>query len=485
VNAEAKTEEWRAKYLDSVSKLEGEQQRFRDLEAALKRLTGRLCIATLGLSPRLDAQVKKLQAMMKRDASKEELEQLMTPLTDAIHSLDEKTTAPVEVTTASSTPTLSPSASSPTAPSSAEAVVSVTSATNDTAPTYIANESQLRATLSTLLTELKRDTAMVLQVEMLDDKLSEPLTIDSLSSVMSALTGMVGRRIQRIDQARAEAESLLAQMLARLDEMTHFVADQNQNQKQALASSESLNAQLTGEMQAMGESVESASDLTQMRTLVRGRLEAIGKHLRDFRQRENERARTMQEKQEQMQARVTQLEAEAQKLQAQVKEEQQASLIDALTKAPNRLAYDKRIAEELERWQRFSHPTCIAAWDIDHFKRINDSYGHRAGDRVLQVVADCLKEHTRSTDFFGRYGGEEFAMIFAGASIEQVLKLTNDIRIAIGQLGFHFRGTRVSITASCGITSFQKGDTVGSAFERADAALYKAKNEGRNRCVAG
>lgn len=455
---ESNSEDWRSKYLDSVEKLESEEQRFRALEAILKRLISRLCIATLGLSPRLDTEIKKLQAVIKRDAESSELEQLMAPLTEAIHALDDKPATPVEVI-------------APTAAASASAQ-------------FLSDDTQLRATLATLLIELKRDPSLSSQSEALDAELSAPLTADTLSPMLATLTGMVMQRIQRIERAREEAQTLLAQMVSRLDEISDFVADQNQNQKQALASSESLNTQLSGEMQAMGASVEAASDLQQIRSQVRNRLDTIDKHLQDFRQREADRADAMHTKNEQMQARVTQLETEAQKLQAQLHAEQQVSLLDALTKVPNRLAYDKRIAEELQRWQRFAQPTCIAAWDIDHFKRINDNYGHKAGDRLLTIFAECLKNRMRSTDFFSRYGGEEFMMIFSGATLEQSLKLLDDMRIAVSKLGFHFRGTPVNITASCGVTELKTGDTADSVFERADKAMYQAKKDGRNRCVS-
>lgn len=462
MNAEAKQEEWRSKYLDSVSKLESETQRFKDLESVLKRLTGRLCIATLGLSPRLDVEVKKLQSLMKKDSTRDELEQLMSPLTDAIHSLDEKPSAPVEV--AGTTP----------APVQASAAPSI-------APF---DDKAIRATMSSLLSELRRDATLAQQAATLDNQLANTLAVDALTDVMASLADMVGKRIQRIERAKLEAEGLLAQMVTRLDEITKFVADQNQNQQQALASSESLNVQLSGEMKAMGESVESASDLTQIRTQVRSRLDNIGKHLQEYRQRETARADAMRIKNAQMHERVTQLEAQAQKLQTQLQAEQQVAMMDALTKVPNRLAYDKRIAEELQRFNRFDQPTCLAAWDVDHFKKINDTWGHAAGDRVLQSVADVLKKRARVTDFFGRYGGEEFVMILPGTTLADALKILDDLRTAISGLGLHFKGTPVPLTASCGVTQFIKDDSADSAFERADKALYRAKQEGRNRCVS-
>jgi diguanylate cyclase len=237
-------------------------------------------------------------------------------------------------------------------------------------------------------------------------------------------------------------------------------------------------------MKAMGESVESAVELTQIRAQVRSRLDSIGRHLREFREREATQASTMRARNEQMHARVAELEAEATRLHDQIKDEQRLSTLDVLTKIPNRLAYEKRIEEELKRWQRFKQPTCIAVWDVDHFKRINDTYGHRAGDRVLSAVAECLAGRIRGTDFLARYGGEEFVMILCGAKLDDAMRLLDEIRIGISQLRLHFRGTPLSLTISSGVTALLEQDSSGAAFERADKALYQAKDRGRNCCVS-
>ncbi len=460
VKAGAGTEDWRSKYLESLRSLESEERQFRAMEATLKRLAGRLCIASQGLSPRLDDEIKKLQAAIRREATQDELDQLMPPLTQAIHELDHAASVSVAVTPQSS--------ESPLAPSHQP----------------IIGDQQVRALLVALIVDLKRDSGLITQAEVLDAKLAAALMPDQLPDILSSLTEMVGQRIQRIEYAKQEVEALLGQMVGKLEEISQFVADQNQDRSQSLASSETLNTHLIGEMTAMGESVEAASDLQQTRLLVRVRLDSIGRHLQEFQQREAARDSAVRARNEQMAARVAELEAEAGKLHKQLQDEQRLSSIDVLTQVPNRMAYEKRIAEELQRWQRFKQPTCIAAWDVDHFKRINDTYGHRAGDRVLRLVAEYLADRIRSTDFVARYGGEEFVMILSGTQLDAAMRIIDEIRIAIAKLGFHFRGTPVSITISCGVTALLADDTSGTAFDRADKAMYQAKAQGRNRCVS-
>jgi diguanylate cyclase len=159
-------------------------------------------------------------------------------------------------------------------------------------------------------------------------------------------------------------------------------------------------------------------------------------------------------------------------------------LLDTLTKIPNRAAWEERLDEEHERWRRFGQPTCIAVWDIDRFKDINDTYGHRAGDKVLTVVAEALSKDIRTTDFVARYGGEEFVMLLPGTKVEDAMRLSNQMRESIGQIGFHFRGQPVSVSISCGITAMREGDSSEEAFDRADKALYMAKDGGRNRVIS-
>ena len=440
-------DDWHNRYLD----LESEQKQFRAVEAALKRIAGRLCIAALGQSRPLDAEIKKVQKALRRDATSAELERITASFSDAIAKLE----SPAPAT-----------ALDPT----------------DVPSDQIIDAERIHAALSTLLRDLKRDPELVAQVEDLESKFTNAMTPEQLTDTLTALTEMVGERIQRIERAKEEIQILLNHMLGKLNEIGQLVAGQNLSQTQSQASSETLNTQLVGEMKAMGESVESALDLPQIRTHVRRRLDSIGRHLQEFRAREAALAEDMRSRTEHMQTRIAALEAQANKLQAQLRSEQLLATIDLLTRIPNRLAYEKRMEEELKRWERFRQPTCLAVWDVDHFKSINDTYGHRAGDGVLRAIAERLQHRIRSTDFLARYGGEEFVMVLCGTNRADGLRVMDDMRNAIAKLRFNHRGTMLSVTISGGLTELQRGDAAGTAFDRADKALYQAKLAGRNRC---
>jgi diguanylate cyclase len=123
--------------------------------------------------------------------------------------------------------------------------------------------------------------------------------------------------------------------------------------------------------------------------------------------------------------------------------------------------------------------------DLDHFKRINDSYGHLAGDKVLKIIATVLRKRLRGSDFIARFGGEEFVLLLPATPPAVGAKLLETLRAAIEACPFHFKGERVTITISMGLTSFRVGEHSDLALKRADQALYRAKNAGRNRVELG
>jgi diguanylate cyclase len=102
---------------------------------------------------------------------------------------------------------------------------------------------------------------------------------------------------------------------------------------------------------------------------------------------------------------------------------------------------------------------------------------------VLRIIADKLNSQIRQTDFLARYGGEEFVLILAGTPPANAMQVAEKLRNSIAELGFHFKGQKVQVTVSCGVTDLRAGDLLEEAFERADKALYAAKKAGRNRCI--
>lgn len=185
--------------------------------------------------------------------------------------------------------------------------------------------------------------------------------------------------------------------------------------------------------------------------------------------------------------RTAELERTMKNLELANRELAKLSVTDPLTRLNNRRYFDETLQAELSRAVRIEQPLALILVDIDHFKSINDRYGHLVGDECLKLVAATLKTAVnRSTDLVARYGGEEFAVVLPATSEQDAVAMANRIRAAIEDVKFIHGGKRIAISASLGVagktpTSF---DTPGRFITAADEALYRAKEAGRNQVVA-
>ena len=158
---------------------------------------------------------------------------------------------------------------------------------------------------------------------------------------------------------------------------------------------------------------------------------------------------------------------------------------DGLTKIGNRRSFEERLASEAARHGRYDQPLSMILVDLDHFKRVNDTHGHPAGDEVLREMAALLGEGLRSSDYPARYGGEEFAVILPHTSRDQAALLAERLRERVAERVFHVGASKagLDLTVSAGVASLPPGGTAQDLVLMADQALYVAKNNGRNRVV--
>ncbi|MBS4050755.1 MAG: diguanylate cyclase [Methylomonas sp.] len=228
----------------------------------------------------------------------------------------------------------------------------------------------------------------------------------------------------------------------------------------------------------------TATQLEPLKQLVSIRLHGINQQLQSYALQEQfEREKTQKELRNLLQ-KIREMETETTELQSRLEAAQSRATRDPLTNLPNRLAFEERLTDEIARSHRYGTTLILAVWDIDFFKNINDTYGHKSGDKALQVIAKLLSKHCREADFVARFGGEEFVMLLPETTLPSALKMADKLRENIEKSSFHANGDRLSITLSCGIAQYNKGDDNESLFIRADGALYQAKQNGRNRCIA-
>jgi diguanylate cyclase (GGDEF)-like protein len=158
------------------------------------------------------------------------------------------------------------------------------------------------------------------------------------------------------------------------------------------------------------------------------------------------------------------------------------SQTDTLTQIANRTRIDALLRQEIERASRYARPFAVILFDIDHFKAVNDAHGHLAGDKVLVALARIVAEAVRSCDMVGRWGGEEFLVLCPETEAASAMVLAERLRLAVREHPFE---TPSRQTVSLGLAVYTPGDTVDSLLARADAALYRAKEAGRDQVMAG
>jgi diguanylate cyclase len=446
-------QDWRAKYREALSRLAAEDARWAKTQNVLKLLIGRLCLAAQGRDGRLDVEIARVSDSVRKQIDVDTLEAILAPLSAAVATLDSTGKAAVKP------PTENTQEPEPEKDDSFGA-------------TSVLDRLALLPELKPVVTDLRarrRDT----------------LNIREMAELLQRVTRYATEQRAQVQREKLELEKIVQQTASRLEEITSHLISELEERNAVSQDTEHLNQHVTDEVEQIRLTAAGAPDLQTLRSQLTTRLDAISHHLADFRLREDTRIRTYRERVQHMRTRISVLERESRSLHESLREEQRMAMIDALTGIPNRAAYDDRIEQEFKRWKRFARPVSILAWDIDRFKSINDAYGHKAGDKVLRVIGQHLARHIRDTDFVGRYGGEEFVMLLVGTGAEEARVVADKIRIELAQLGFHFHDAPVAVTASCGITEFSGVDTPDTIFDRADRALYKAKQAGRNCCVVG
>lgn len=160
----------------------------------------------------------------------------------------------------------------------------------------------------------------------------------------------------------------------------------------------------------------------------------------------------------------------------------QLTKIDYLTQLYNRGYWEESLIQEFKRLQRYKHRSTLLMCDIDHFKRINDTYGHAAGDVVIQAIADAVRKNLRSTDIAGRYGGEEYAVLLVDTTLEQATVLAERLRHSVESLVINYQAHKINVSLSIGLAEYSPEMTEHLQWiEASDQALYQSKAGGRNQ----
>jgi diguanylate cyclase len=243
-----------------------------------------------------------------------------------------------------------------------------------------------------------------------------------------------------------------------------------QNLSHAFAQDEQTDARLREQLARLEQLAES-STTGELKREVLATVMTVSQTVEDRRKRQREQ--------------MDVLGAQVRSLGTELESARRESETDPLTRLFNRKALDEYLARSVELYRAFGHETCLLLIDVDRFKGINDSFGHITGDEVLRKVADSvMRTFLRKNDFVARYGGDELAVVLRETSVTDTLHLAERLMKSVRALEVERAGSRINITTSIGVARLTPGHDIAGWIEAADKALYKAKQDGRNRAAA-
>lgn len=291
--------------------------------------------------------------------------------------------------------------------------------------------------------------------------------------------------IAQLNHDRKELDEFISELGQNLVEIEKNITSSLDYVHNSQEMTNKFNYHLDGQINDLRQSVRTTSNLEELRKVLVTKLSYIRQVLEKKRKQEEEYNRELEERIQKLQKELTTINDQIKQVKSREKHLAEEILKDPLTGIANRRAYEIRIAEEWERFKRYGHIFSVAVFDLDHFKNVNDSYGHKAGDLILKEVARLMRSSLRKSDLIARYGGEEFVIIFTGTNINGAIEASEKLRQLIEKTKFVFKKQDVPITVSAGVAQVESTDqSPADVFDRADRALYTSKSEGRNRVTS-
>ncbi|MBA4369866.1 MAG: hypothetical protein C0403_19735 [Desulfobacterium sp.] len=321
-------------------------------------------------------------------------------------------------------------------------------------------------------------------ISSLGKQIREGNILDDFLKIRQDIIALVSEYINNISAERELTAEFIKEIGKRLIELESYLLESlsfSINHDQA---NQEFNTLLEKQLGDLRSRVDFSKTLTELKETVVSRLEIINHALEDKRLKDKLHQNEADQKVTALQQHLAEMKNTISTVNEQSRMLEQELLNDPLTGAYNRRAYDRNIENEMSRYLRYKRPFSMLLLDVDHFKKINDTYGHTIGDKCLKEIIKRIKPALRDTDFLARYGGEEFIVILPETGGEIAKEAAERMRSIVENIEFLHKKELVKITISIGVTQVLPSDeTHETIFHRTDQALYKAKNSGRNRVV--
>ena len=287
-----------------------------------------------------------------------------------------------------------------------------------------------------------------------------------------------------IGKTQESLTNYLNQLNKQLASINESISSSYHSQKSLSESREGFSNKLQTQVSDTSQAVLGANDLDSLKTLISDRLSTISSTMTEYKTQMVEQEKHATQSITLLKNKVTRMEKDTVSLRSLLQEKLAQAMTDSLTDLPNRTAYQDAILPLCKVMQKTQKPVCLAVCDIDHFKKVNDTWGHLAGDKVLRLVPKQIRSALSKEDLMFRYGGEEFVIAFPDTTLAQAIERAEAIRLAVAKTPFNMQGEPVSISISIGIAELQNLEEPEALFARADKQLYLAKESGRNRVMA-
>ena len=308
---------------------------------------------------------------------------------------------------------------------------------------------------------------------------------DNLGSLLDTAINIITVVVKNINKERESAQSFLSSLNQTIEELHKSIVATSKHSTSMGTEFENLNKSIKSKIESLNEKTQSATSISSLKELVDNELKSLTQDFMAKEKLEREDREILVSSFNEINGRIGTLETKLTKYKKRLNDQRFKSLLDGLTKLPNRAAFDERYNHEMHLFNVQESNVTLVVIDVDHFKSINDRFGHTAGDITLQVIAKALQKSIRKSDFIARYGGEEFVLLMSETTVDNAVAPLEKLRKVIKNIPFKFKDKQIEITISVGATQLKKGDTPIKAFDRADDALYEAKNTGRDRlCIS-
>ncbi|MDB4456143.1 GGDEF domain-containing protein [bacterium] len=313
----------------------------------------------------------------------------------------------------------------------------------------------------------------------LQNGLEWPDFIPALDKVVTVVVAALGRDQRQFEQF---LQGLNQQLL----EIGSFISFVDHSQLISTGQTQDLSDELdshVSDIVSRFESDDAAQNIegvVALKDSVSDKLQTIVSSLEQFQSNQSEQQALMAQQLLEMTTRVEGMDSDVREASEGLQKQRDKLLRDTLTDLPNREAYNIRVQQEYDRWQRYQRPLVLAVADVDFFKRTNDEFGHEAGDRMLKIIGKTLLQQLRKTDFIARFSGAQFTILLPETTLQAGQQALEKLRIAVQSCPLRFAKKPLTITISLGATLLVDGDTIVTARHRAEQACAMAKSSGRN-----